>query len=48
MDLHSKSETQGKKTRICRINKHGFYEEVLFTGNIKNKPKGWRIVYTDR
>ncbi len=42
--LYTVRETQGKKTKIYRINKDGYYEEILFTGNICNKPKGWKIV----
>jgi hypothetical protein len=44
MVLHTQGETIGTKTRIWRINKFGYYEEIVFTGNIRNKPKGWRIV----
>lgn len=43
MELYTKNETQGQKTKICRINKDGFYEEIYYTGNLKNKPKGWTI-----
>jgi len=43
--FHSKGETQGKKkTRIWRINlKTGFYEEIIYCGDLRNKPKGWYI-----
>jgi hypothetical protein len=43
MTLYAQGETQGQKTIIWRINKNGFYKETIFTGNVKNKPKGWKI-----
>ena len=33
-----------RKYLIWRVNKQtGFYEETIFTGNLKHKPKGWRV-----
>jgi len=28
---------------IYRIDKNGFTEKTIFTGNIKLKPKGWKV-----
>lgn len=25
--------------------KTGFKETIVYTGNLKNKPKGWKVVY---
>lgn len=43
MAYHSKAETQGRKTKLWRINKDGFYEEITFTGSLYNKPYGWKV-----
>ena len=34
-----------KQYKIRRINKDEFYEEIFYTGNLKNKPKGWKIKF---
>jgi len=43
--FHSKGETQGISYKIWRNNpKTGFYEEIIYHGNIKQIPKGWSVV----
>jgi len=32
-----------RQHKIWRINKDGYYEEIVYTGSLKNKPKGWKI-----
>ena len=32
-----------RQHRLWRINKDGFYEEIVYTGSLRNKPKGWKI-----
>ncbi len=36
--------TQGQQWIIERKNKDGYIERIIYTGNIKLKPKGWRII----
>lgn len=42
-------EKEGEKMkanyyRIARINKDGFYEDIIYVGNIRQKPKKWHVV----
>jgi len=45
MTYHTKGETQGQKTYLERKNpKTGFRERIIYTGSLKHKLTGWKIL----
>ena len=34
------------KYKLERKNRQGFTETIIYTGNLRDKPKGWKVVGT--
>lgn len=39
-----KALVSNHKYQISRKNKQGYIETIVYTGSLRNKPKGWKVI----